>query len=74
LARNPHRFANALKLEVYQLFYVEEGGREPESAAPGITEPSDGSDKKLLALLRELNEADRKLVLAVARKMAERAA
>ena len=66
------RWANALELEVYQLFYEGEG--EPEPAVPGITEPSNGSDKKLLALLREVNEADRKLVLSVARKMAQRAA
>ena len=65
------RFANALGVEVYQLFYEGEG--KPEPAVPGITEPSNGSDKKLLALLREVNEADRKLVLAVARKMAQRA-
>jgi transcriptional regulator with XRE-family HTH domain len=66
-----HRWANALELEVYQLFY--EGKEEPELAVPGTTEPSDGSDEKFLALLREVNEADRKLVLAVARKMAQRA-
>jgi transcriptional regulator with XRE-family HTH domain len=66
------RWANALELEVYQLFYEGEG--KPEPAVPGITEPVDGSDKKLLALLREVNEADRKLLLAVALKMAQRAA
>ena len=64
------RFANALEVEVYQLFYEGEG--KPEPAVPGITEPVDGSDKKLLALLRDVNEADRELVLAVARKMAQR--
>jgi transcriptional regulator with XRE-family HTH domain len=67
-----HRWANALELKVYQLFY--EGKEEPEPAVPAITEPLDGSDKKFLALLRDVNEADRKLVLAVARKMAQRAA
>lgn len=65
------RLANALEVEVYQLFYEEEG--EPEPVAPGLMEIPDRVDRKLLLLLRQVNEADRKLVLAVARKMAQRA-
>jgi transcriptional regulator with XRE-family HTH domain len=66
------RWASALDVEVYQLFYAEAG--EPEPVVPGLMETLDSTDRKLLSLLREVNDADRKLVLAVARMMVKRAA
>src|SRR6202161_4242453 len=63
-----HRWAMALEVEVWQLFF--EGGQMPQPVVAAITEPSDGRDNKLLAVLREVNEADRELVLGLARKMA----
>ena len=66
------RWASALEVEVYQLFYDEAG--EPKPFVPGIMETLDGRDRKLLSLLREVNDADRELVLGLARKMAKRAA
>ena len=66
------RWANALGVEVYQLFFEGEGMPEPLSA--GSMEPLDKSERELLALYRQVDEADRRLMLDVGRKMAKRAA
>lgn len=66
------RWASALEVEVYQLFF--EGERTPEPLSAGSMEPLDGSEKKLLALYRQVDEADRRFMLDVGRQMAKRAA
>ena len=66
------RWANALEVEVYQLFFEGEGVPEPVSA--DAMEPLDRSERELLALYRQVDEADRKFMLDVGRKMVKRAA
>jgi transcriptional regulator with XRE-family HTH domain len=66
------RWANALGVEVYQLFFEGKGMPEPLSA--GSMEPLDRSERELLALYRQVDEADRRFMLDVGRQMAKRAA
>jgi hypothetical protein len=47
---------------------------EPLSVSVGEMEPLDRSERELLALYRQVNEADRKFMLDVGRQMAKRAA
>jgi transcriptional regulator with XRE-family HTH domain len=66
------RWADALEVEVYQLFLEGEGmpGAVPTAAMEG----PDKREGKLLALFRQANEADRNFMLDVGRKLAKRAA
>jgi transcriptional regulator with XRE-family HTH domain len=61
------KWAKALDLELYQLFFAGKG--EPE--APEVPElTSVGSeDRKLIGLLKEMPPQDRRLLLSLARKM-----
>lgn len=66
------RWAMALEVEVYQLFY--EGDGTPESVSAGEMEPLDRRECELVGLFRESDEPDRQLVLDIARKMIRKAA
>ena len=66
------RWAKALEVEVYQLFFEGEGMAEPVSV--GEIEPLDKGERELLALYRQVDEADRRFMIDVGRKMAKRAA
>jgi transcriptional regulator with XRE-family HTH domain len=66
------RWASALEVEVYQLFF--DGDGKPEPVPAGATEPPDKSEEKLLGFFRRANEADRQFMLQVGRKLANRAA
>jgi transcriptional regulator with XRE-family HTH domain len=63
------RWASALEIEVYQLFFEGEG--KPEPLATGTMEALDKSEEKLLGFFRRANEADRRLMLQVGRKLAK---
>jgi transcriptional regulator with XRE-family HTH domain len=63
------RWAKALEVEVYQLFF--EGDGRPEPAPMGAMEVLDKRERQLLAFFRQADEADRQLMLDVARKMAK---
>ena len=62
------RLAKALEVELYQLFFEGEG--EPEPAPVGAREGLDRSEDKLLGFFRQVDEADKQLMLHMARKMA----
>jgi transcriptional regulator with XRE-family HTH domain len=66
------RWAKALEVEVYQLFF--EGDGRPEPAPTGTMEAMDKTERQLLAFFRQADEADRQLMLDVARKMAKKRA
>ena len=66
------RWANALGVEVYQLFFEGEG--KPEPVPAGAMEALDRRERELLGLFRRAEGADRKFVLDVARRMAEKEA
>jgi len=66
------RWAKVLEVEVYQLFYEGEG--KPEPVPAGAMEALDRRERELLGLFRQVNEADRQIIIHVARKMAEKAA
>jgi len=66
------RWASALDVEVYQLFYEGEG--KPEPVPTGTMEDLDGRERKLLGFFRRVNEADRQFMLDVGRQMAKKAA
>ncbi len=66
------KWAKALGLELYQLFFAGDG--RPKPAPAGAKEDLDRSERQLVALYRRVNEADRKLLLHVARQMAKRRA
>ena len=66
------RWAIALELEVYQLFF--EGDEKPEAVLTGAIEALDKSEEKLLGFFRRANEADGQFMLQVGRKLANRAA
>jgi transcriptional regulator with XRE-family HTH domain len=66
------RWAHALDVEVYQLFFEGEGKLEP--AVADEIETSDRRERELLALFRQVNEADRQFMLEVGRSVAMKAA
>ena len=66
------RWANALEVEVYQFFL--EGKGMPKPLSMGEMKPLDKGERELLALYRQVNEADRKFMLDVGRQMAKKAA
>src|ERR1019366_7297808 len=61
------RWASALEVEVYQLFFEGEG--KPEPVPVGAMEALDKSEEKLLGFFRRANEADRQFMLQVGRKL-----
>jgi transcriptional regulator with XRE-family HTH domain len=63
------RWASALEVEVYQLFFEGEG--KPEPVPVGAMEALDKSEEKLLGFFRRANEADRQFMLQVGRKLAK---
>jgi transcriptional regulator with XRE-family HTH domain len=63
------RWASALEIEVYQLFFEGEG--KPEAVPMGAIEALDKGEEKLLGFFRRANEADRRLMLQVGRKLAK---
>jgi transcriptional regulator with XRE-family HTH domain len=66
------RWAKALEVEVYQLFFEGEG--KPEPVPAGAMEALDRRERELLGLFRRAEGADRKFVLDVARRMAKKEA
>jgi transcriptional regulator with XRE-family HTH domain len=66
------RWAKALEVEVYQLFF--EGDGRPEPGPTGAMEVLDKRERQLLVLFRQADEADRQLMLHVARKVAKKEA
>ena len=66
------RWAKVLEVEVYQLFF--DGGGRPQPAPSGTMVVLDKRERQLLALFRQADEADRQLVLHVARKVAKKQA
>ncbi len=66
------RWAKALEVEVYQLFFEGEGN--PKPVPTGAREVQDKRESELLGFLRMADEADRKLMFDIARKMAKKAA
>ena len=62
------RWAKALDVEVYQLFF--EGKGQPEPVPTAATKGQNKREGELLALFRRANEADKQLMLHMARKMA----
>ena len=67
---NLQRWAHALGVEVYQLFV--EGEERLGVNSDGVIEDPDRVERKLLSVLRRVNEADRQLVLYMASEMAKR--
>lgn len=66
------RWAKALEVEVYQLFF--EGKGKPEPAPAGTMEALDRREGELLGLFRQADEVDRQLMLHIARKMVKKGA
>ena len=66
------RWAKALEVEVYQLFFEGEG--KPEPVPVGAREALDRREGELLGFFRRADEADKQLLLDIARKMAKKAA
>ena len=64
------RWARALEVEVYQLFFEGDGRSEP--VPTGALEVLDSRERQLLALFRQADEADKQVMLHVARKMFEK--
>ena len=68
------RWAKALDVEVYQLFFEGEGKPVPVPVPVGAREALDKTEGKLLGFFRRANEADRHLMLDIASKMTKKAA
>ncbi len=66
------RWAKALEVEVYQIFF--EGDGRPKPVPTGGMQALARRERNLLALFRQATEADRQIMLHVARRMAEKAA
>ena len=65
------KWAKALDLELYQLFFAGEGKPEAPQAAPTMPKPPPGSEgAALLKAFSRMSKPNRRLLLAVARKMA----
>ncbi len=62
------RWADALEVQVYQLFF--EGRGEPERVPAGSMNELDEREMKLIAFFRWANEADRQFMLDVGRRLA----
>ncbi len=65
------RWAKALEVEVYQIFF--EGDGRPEPVPTGGMETLDRRERELLALFRQASKADTQLIIHVARRIAEKA-
>jgi transcriptional regulator with XRE-family HTH domain len=66
------RWAKALKVEVYQLFFEGEG--MPEPVPTSAMDTPDRREKELLGYFRQVDEPDKKFMLDIGRKMAGRKA
>lgn len=66
------RWAKALEVEVYQLFF--DGGGRPQPAPSGTMLVLEKRERQLLALFRQADKADRQLMLHIARKVAKKKA
>ena len=66
------RWASALEVEVYELFYEGEG--KPEAVPTGTVEALDRSEGKLLGFFRRAGRADKKFILDVGYRVAKKAA
>lgn len=70
------RYALALEVPLYELFYG--GGEQPEPPRPPdwvkgrLANGEDFSKRRLWRYVRDMNEANRKLLLALAQQMAKR--
>jgi transcriptional regulator with XRE-family HTH domain len=69
---NLERWAKALEVEVYQLFFQGEG--KPEPAPVGATRATDKREWELLGLFRQTDKAERQLILNFARMVAKKSA
>jgi transcriptional regulator with XRE-family HTH domain len=65
------RLAKVLNIEVYQIFFEGEG--KPKPVPVGAREGVDKREGELLGLFRQANEADRRLMLDIARKLTKKA-
>ncbi len=66
------KWARALGLELYQLFF--EGDGRPKPVTAGGPEALDRKERQLVVLYRQVNEADKRLLLHVAREMTRKRA
>ncbi len=66
------KWSRALGLELYQVFFESDG--KPKPAPASGAGDLDRGERQLLALYRQVNEADRKLLLHAARQMVKRRA
>jgi len=65
------KWAKALDLELYQLFFAGKGKPEAPRAAPKTLKPPRGSeDAEVLKVFGRISKPNRRLLLAMARKMA----
>jgi transcriptional regulator with XRE-family HTH domain len=65
------KWATALEVNLYQLFFEGEG--KPEPVSTGAMEVHDRRERQLLGFFRQVNETDRQLVLHVVRDLVKRA-
>ena len=66
------RWAKALNIEVYQLFFEGEG--KPKPVPVGAREAMDKTEGKLLGFFRRADEVERRLMLDIARKLTKKTA
>jgi len=65
------KFAKALDVELYQLFFAGEGKPEVARVTPTTPNPRRGSEQaELLKVFDRISKPNRRLMLAMARKMA----
>jgi hypothetical protein len=67
----PEKWAKALEVELYQLFLERRG--KPKAASIGAVEAYNTKERQLLALFRQVNKTDRRLILQVVGDLAKRA-
>lgn len=65
------KWASALEVEVYQLFFGGEG--KPEPVSVGAMEVQNARERRLLGLFRQVNERDEQLILHLVRDLVKRA-
>jgi transcriptional regulator with XRE-family HTH domain len=70
--KNLERWAKALGVEVYQIFFEGEG--KPEPASVGARGATDKREEELLRLFRQADRTARQLILNLARKVAKKPA